>query len=155
MRSPFPLGHMTTLEVVLRVGSAAGLISFAYLVAENRRKRSRLRYTHESRWGEAFYRDGLWSLRWIFEGILKNQSPESNAVARVHLVAWGNRGSNDTLRHEWGGVAITDRATGQTPTATCRTRTAGCQGCSHLLRARADWHARMVPIRRPDSRCHT
>ncbi len=101
---------MSIADVIVKVGSVAGLLSLLYLVADNRRRRPKLTFQLESQRAEQCVRNGLNYFEWTFEGLLKNVSPDPNTLARIHLVVWQDRRRNSVLRHGWGGVTVFDRA---------------------------------------------
>ena len=101
---------MSVTDVVVKVGSIAGLFSLLYLVADNRRRRPKLMFQLESQRAEQCVRNGLQYFEWTFEGLLKNVSPDPNTLARIHLVVWQDRKRNNVLRHGWGGITAFDRA---------------------------------------------
>jgi hypothetical protein len=85
------------IEVLLNIGSIAGLISIFYQVHSNRKNRPRIAFTFEASWVTPDDENDSQAI-YHFQGILKNQSLQPNSIVRLWLTVWDNKKRGSTLR---------------------------------------------------------
>lgn len=88
---------MSNFDLLLKVGSLAGLVAIVYQIHNNRRNRPRFIFTFEAsvvvndekEADQAYY---------CFTGIIRNQSLNPNGVVRLWLTVWDSKKKGSTLR---------------------------------------------------------
>jgi len=91
------------LDIIGKLGSGAGIISLIYLVFQNIRNRPSFRLEYQGGSGTHFEMDGMHRYRYMWNGIIKNQSFSPNAITKFFLVVWGNKSKTSALRFGFGG----------------------------------------------------
>jgi hypothetical protein len=91
------------LDTVEKLGSGAGIISLVYLVFQNLRNRPGFKLEFQGGSGTHLEVNGIHQYRYVWDGIVKNQSFSPNAITKVFLVVWGNKNKTSALRFGFGG----------------------------------------------------
>lgn len=88
---------MDVFDLILNIGSVAGLISIFYQIHNNRKNMPRIAFTFEGSWVTYDERNPDQAV-YHFQGIIKNQSLKPNSVVRLWLTVWDNKKRGSTLR---------------------------------------------------------
>lgn len=88
---------MNYFDIVLKVGSLAGLAGLVYGIHNNRKNRPRLKFTFEASVVNQDEKDKN-TAYYCFTGLLKNQSLQPNSIVRLYLTVWGSKRKGATLR---------------------------------------------------------
>lgn len=79
---------MDVLDIVLKIGSVAGLISILYQIQQNRRNRPLFTFTFEGSHAELTECDKHIHCNYYFPGTIRNASLSPNTIVRLYLVVW-------------------------------------------------------------------
>lgn len=90
------------IELILKLGSLAGLVGLIYQIHNSRKLRPQLQFTFEGSHAEFFDRDKLKFCNYHFQGIFKNLSLTPNTIVRLYLTVWENKKKGSTLRFGHG-----------------------------------------------------
>lgn len=97
-------------QIVLNIGSIAGLLALVYTIFASLRRRPKFKFVSYHRSGRVIEINGVKYQRFEFTGFIKNQSLDPNTLIRVYLVVWANRRNNATLRFSCSGLKIFDNS---------------------------------------------
>ena len=101
------------LDVMGKVGSFCGLLALPYLVFQNIRSRPKFSFDFYGGSGQHIRLSGVDQYRYKVGGTLKNRSLDPNAIVRIYLVAWADKGKTSYLRYGFGGLTVFDAASKQ------------------------------------------
>lgn len=91
------------LDIIEKLGSGAGIVSLIYLVFQNLRNRPNFRLEFQGGSGTHLEINGIHQYRYVWDGVIKNQSFSPNAITKFFLVVWGNTNKTSALRFGSGG----------------------------------------------------
>ncbi len=88
---------MSGFDLLLKVGSLAGLVGLVYGIHNNRKNRPRFKFTFEASVVN-YDKDDKNQAYYCFTGIIRNQSLQPNTIIRLYLTVWGSKKKGATLR---------------------------------------------------------
>ncbi len=89
-------------DVILKIGSVAGLLSLVFSLRDQIKKRSKFKFDFRGSSGKIDTRDNLDFYDIAFDGYVKNQSNEQNSITEIYYQIWGNKGRTKTLASGMG-----------------------------------------------------
>lgn len=79
------------IDVVLKAGSVAGLISLFYTIKEHLKSRPKFSFDFMGSGGGVYEQDGIKFAKYRWEGIIKNESQSENSIVQISYVIWSNK----------------------------------------------------------------
>lgn len=79
------------LQVILNIGSVAGLISLFYTISEHRKRRSKFSFDFHGSANGNYEKDNLEFAKFRWEGIIRNESSAENSIVEIDYVVWANK----------------------------------------------------------------
>jgi len=89
-------------NVVLKIGSIMGFISFYFTLRDQIKRRSKFKFDFRGYSGKVNTRNNMSFYDITFDGYVKNQSNEQNSITEIYYQIWGNKSRTKTLANGMG-----------------------------------------------------
>lgn len=89
---------MDIVELILKIGSLAGLIGITYQIHNNRKNRPSFVFTFEASEAKFYKENQHPHCDYYFSGIIRNTSIQPNTLVRLYLTVWENKRKSMVLR---------------------------------------------------------
>jgi hypothetical protein len=90
------------IDVILKIGAVAAVISLVLTIQNQLKKRSKFKIDFRGISSETNTRNNLEFRDIIFDGNVKNQSSEQNSITDIHYLIWANKARTRTLTNGFG-----------------------------------------------------
>lgn len=88
---------MTYFDLLLKIGSLAGLVGLVYGIHNNRKNRPKFKFTFGASVVN-YDKEDKNTAYYCFTGIIRNQSLQPNTIVRLYLTVWDSKKKGATLR---------------------------------------------------------